>query len=58
MEISCDARGKNGKCAQSLGTYERQRFGDLDVDGRITLMLRKLGMRCCRFERERNAHIS
>jgi hypothetical protein len=27
------------------GTYARQRFGDLDVDGRITLMLRKLGVK-------------
>ena len=27
-----------------VGTCERQSFGDLDVDGRITLMLRKLGV--------------
>jgi hypothetical protein len=27
-----------------VGTSERQRFGDLDVDERITLMLRKLGV--------------
>ena len=49
VEISCDARGKNGKCAQSLGTYERQRFGDLDVDGRITLICgNKMPTRCNR----------
>lgn len=28
-----------------VGTCERQRFGDLDVDGRITLMLGKLGLK-------------
>jgi hypothetical protein len=27
-----------------VGTSERYRFGDLDVDGRITLMVRKLGV--------------
>jgi len=32
-----------------LATCERQNFGDLDVDGRITLMLRKSGVKGLQF---------
>jgi hypothetical protein len=43
VAVSCDARGKNGKCAQRLRTCERQRFGDLDVEWEGNINVKETG---------------
>jgi len=43
VEVSCDARGKNGKWAQRLRTCERQRFGDLGIEWKGNINVKETG---------------